>query len=436
VHEFARLHCDICGYGYAIESRQNFNATGKYKVIIPDGKVHEILFHTITVGPDGHTMATAMIYENNPISFGKYFDVIGQVGMISTRKHFQYTGGFRINESCHAGLNPYVGFDTIIDPFNVRIPVSKPTDMKGIPLQCGFYWDGSTDSYHGSFLRYPHSDLDIPVFEQSGVLFYENSSSSFKIDEYVQKQRPQLLSLKTKRCFLSGNGKLDFDIDMHFVDIQTYGDMNYHMIPDSTSLNLFLTLDFSFDQKVMSVMSDSLNAVNLKAINLSEGNYVGAISQLISDEEAEKVISDISNYGYYRRLPQTLQKSIVISNVKMVFNRETNTFVSEGQIGISNLYDVSVNKYVNGYIELEKGKTSGSFKIYLQPTNQQWYYFDYKSGVLQAISSSGQFNNELMSIKQEKRIKMDTETGEQYEYVISTRRKAIEFLRTMQPENE
>jgi hypothetical protein len=41
-----------------------------------------------------------------------------------------------------------------------------------------------------------------------------------------------------------------------------------------------------------------------------------------------------------------------------------------------------------------------------------------------------------MSIKQEKRIKMDTETGEQYEYVISTRRKAIEFLRTMQPENE
>jgi hypothetical protein len=197
-----------------------------------------------------------------------------------------------------------------------------------------------------------------------------------------------------------------------------------------------MSIDFIFDKNVMSVMSDSINAANLKGVNLSESNYLNAVNQMVNDDDNSKIISDVALYGFPRKLPDELQNSIIISNVDLVFNKETNSFVSRGPIGISNLYDVSVNKFVDGYVEIEEGSNQGSFKIYLQPTSQQWFYFEYKSGVLQAISSSTPFNDALMSIKQEKRIKVDKETGNQYEFVISTRRKAIEFLRRMQPQME
>ncbi|NOU47696.1 MAG: hypothetical protein HOO86_11635 [Bacteroidales bacterium] len=419
-----------------IESRKKFDATGKYTLIDMDHKPQEFVFQTITVDSLGQTVAYAEIYESQPVSLGNYFDLIGKITMNSTQQLLHFSGGFRINESCSPGIKPFIRFDANINPANVRIPVSKPTDILGNKLECGLYWGAVSDSYHAGFLQYPQSVGDKPVLEKSGILYYDDDSDSFKIEGIDGETNQGMLSMKTNRCIISGEGRFDFENNMQFVDMQTYGDFEYQMIPDSTRVRLFIALNFDFDKSVMSVMADSLNAANLKGVNLSEGNYISAVSQIVNQEEVNKVINDISLYGYPRKLPDELQKTIVISDVTMVYNHETNTFVSKGQIGIGNLYDASINKYVNGYVEFEKGKLSGGFKIYLQPNPEQWFYFDYKSGLLQAISSSNQFNTELMSIKQEKRIKIDKETGNQYEFVISTRRKAIEFLRSMQGEPE
>ena len=418
-----------------IDSRKKYIASGSYKLVDDKQFVQEIKFQNITVDTTGQTIAIAEIFENQPVVLGQYFEMFGKIEMVSKRKDLQYSGGFRINENCSVGMQPFISFDAVIDVLNVKIPISKLIDMQGNTLQNGFYRSGSSDSYYAGFLQYPRSLTDKAVLEQKGILYFNNNTNSFVIDGFNNEFDKHLLTLKTDRCNINGLGKLNFG-KMQFVDIQTFGEYNYQMIPDSTSVNLFISINFNFDKNVMSVMSDSINAANLKGVNLSEGNYLNAVTQMLNTDDNSKLISDVALYGFPRKLPDELQNSIVISEVDLVFDKETNSFISRGPIGISNLYDVSVNKFVNGYVELEDGNNMGSFKIYLQPTSQQWFYFEYKSGVLQAISSSAAFNDALMSIKQEKRIKVDKETGNQYEFVISTRRKAIEFLRRMQPQIE
>ena len=420
----------------SIKSRKNYTGNGNYCFYDQMEKLQQIAFNSIWVDSIGQTNASAEIFENEPITLNKVFDIFGKISMQSSQRHLFYDGGFRIKESCSAGNQPYAKFDTIIDPVNIKIPIHNPTDLQGIRLQCGLYLGMNSNSYYGSFLKYPQSVMDKVIFEESGNLTFDNTTNTFKIDGFQPEPRKQLMQLKTDRCIMSGKGKLEFGNKMEFVDIQTIGLFDYKMIPDSIAVNLFLKINFNFDQTVMNIMSDSLNAANLKGVNLSQGNYLSAVSQILNAQESQKVFSDISLYGSPRKLPDALANPIVIADVNMVYNQESKTFTSKGPIGIGNLYGVSVNKYVNGYFEIEKGKSYDSFRLYLQPTAQQWFYFDFKGGVLQAISSSNDFNNELMAIKQEKRVSLNIETGEQYEYVISTRRKVVDFLRRMQPENQ
>jgi hypothetical protein len=70
--------------------------------------------------------------------------------------------------------------------------------------------------------------------------------------------------------------------------------------------------------------------------------------------------------------------------------------------------------------------------MYLQLNNAQWYYFSYQHGILQVMSSDNAFNEYISLQKPSKRILNPESDTDYYEYVISTRRKVVDFLREME----
>jgi hypothetical protein len=92
-----------------------------------------------------------------------------------------------------------------------------------------------------------------------------------------------------------------------------------------------------------------------------------------------------------------------------------------------------VNRNVPGIIEIQRRPDgNGEMHIYLQLPDDKWYYFNYRNFYMQAISSNDGFNNELMRIDQDKRLLVDKEQDMAYEYVISSRRKMVDFKRRME----
>lgn len=170
----------------------------------------------------------------------------------------------------------------------------------------------------------------------------------------------------------------------------------------------------------------------MPGINLLTTPYIQAVGHRMSQEDADRFRNDINLYGAPRRIPEGLDRSLVLADVKMKWNPETRSFVSYGPIGIANLFRNQVNKYVNGYLEIEKGKISDGFTLFLQPDANTYFYFNYRDGLLQAISSSTQFNDYLVNLKADKRVTTNRDTGEQYEFIISTDRKVSDFIRKMQ----
>lgn len=425
-HTFAEAEVNIF-------SRNHYQANGMYTYEDLNGEKQSFLMSSIGANDQGVTTAIGLIEETNDFYLSPYFRFTGQVKLLADRMHLGFAGGFQPVYTCRDERDAWIAFDTIIDPKNVVLPVSRNAqDVGGNRLQTGYYYSSLENKYFGTLLSYPRAETDVAVAKQSGVLWFDKTTGSFKL---VPKENPAarpLMQLSTSRCILEGKDKLDLGLNLPLFEMGVYGSFEQQLIPDSTKLQATVLLNFMFDDRLLQLMADSLNAHAKKGANLSQSNFLYALGKLSGKYELDKANTEIQLYGSPRRVPDAMQKAIVISDARLRWVSSLSAFVSEGPLSLSSIGKTQVNKQLNGYLSIEHSRAGDEVAIYLQPNEQQWYFFFYENGILQAISSSDDFNSRLMEIKQEKRIQTDPETGIQYEFVISTRRKAVDFIRRMQ----
>jgi hypothetical protein len=131
-------------------------------------------------------------------------------------------------------------------------------------------------------------------------------------------------------------------------------------------------------------------------------------------------------------IPPAQKHTIFLSSVRLVWNQDTRSFISEGKIGIGNIDGHPLNVLVNGHLEIQKRRSGSSFDLYLQPTERLFYYFAYTPGVLQAIARNRQFMSKLMEEKESKRMLKGGRGEPAYLYMPGVNRKMSMFLQRME----
>lgn len=414
-------------------SKNSFEGRGYYDYIDANKTIQPIELSSIWVDEKGVTNALGSIPESAIFFLNPYFYFNGQTRLYADRKELRFTGGYRINQECIPGTMAWISFDTLIDPMNVRLPVSEePKDLSGLRLGIGLTFNPISGVFYPAMLDYKRSSNDLPISKVSGNIFYDESKGGFMIKPDKNDKQSGTYSLLTDQCLIVGEGPMNPGVNFGFASMDAYGSFVHKVIIDSTYFDWTVYLSFIFDEKLINQIADSLIKTNLPGINLLTTPYIQAVGHRMSQEDADRFRNDINLYGAPRRIPEGLDRSLVLADVKMKWNPETRSFVSYGPIGIANLFRNQVNKYVNGYLEIEKGKISDGFTLFLQPDANTYFYFNYRDGLLQAISSSTQFNDYLVNLKADKRVTTNRDTGEQYEFIISTDRKVSDFIRKMQ----
>jgi hypothetical protein len=219
---------------------------------------------------------------------------------------------------------------------------------------------------------------------------------------------------------------------MPYVDMLMAGSFEHRLIPDSTYLDVTVSLEFPFNGELMDIFGDSLVVSQAAGLNLNRSNYFSAISNLLTATETDRLRTDAALYGAPRAVPTPFERTMTMVDLRMRWNPETRSFITNKPIGISNLHKNQINKYVTGFVEIEKVRNRHGFSMYFQVGNGQWYFFTYNNGIMQALSSSNEFNSLFLSLDQPQRSFEKKETNESYEYVISTRRRVTDFIRKMQ----
>ena len=156
-----------------------------------------------------------------------------------------------------------------------------------------------------------------------------------------------------------------------------------------------------------------------------------ALEKLLGHQGAKEVLTSLSLYGQQKKMPEALNNTLTFTDLHLVWDPMTRSFISYGPIGIGNVGNNTLNKYLDGIVQIRKGRSGATIEFMLRHGKRQYYYFNYANGILQVLSSDMNFNDLIENLKEDKRVLNPNSDTDYYEYVLTTRTRAVNFLRAL-----
>ncbi len=420
-----------------IVSRHWYYANGYIDYVDRNGAAQSIYLYRIKMSPRGITVGYNEMEPTEIFFLSPEYFFTGQVNLRADVEFLNFFGGYRINEDCVGQEDKWVSFVQYIDPHNIYFDLdANSVDMSQQPTLFGLALSKENYEFYPLVLQSKESSNDEVLISATGKINYNNETLSYHVGHELPEGKTfgetNTVSLNTERCVLEGNGRFDFGLNLNMFNTTAAGEFRHLIIPDSTYLKTALMFDFFIDEQLMNMMIDSLRIVNSYKNLSGEGSLPLLFTQLMGEEGSQRMIVEWSLYGQAKRMPDELRSVFMFSDVNFEWDKKSRSWVSNGPIGIAQIAGIPVNKYVQGYIQIEKSRTSDGISWYLQLNQEQWYFFSYKNGILQVMSSDNSFNDYVSTLKDDKRILNANSDVDYYEFVISTRRKVIDFLREME----
>lgn len=414
-----------------------YDYEGEGDIAYVDANKMEQIIHLskIEVDTTRQTVGSGKILEEDGFMLSPFFTFAGDFELSANEKHLTFEGGTQIMHTCESLERNWFKFRSPIDPQDIYIPVD--TNMRDVgmaKLGAGvMIAKESPVELYSTFLSRKKNREDATLITATGFLKYEPASKRYLIgskDKIKQPKLPgNLVELNTEDCSIKADGQLDYNVDFGHVKTLSYGDLVQNTINGETSINGVFALDFFFDESLMKYMTEQFQEwPSLQAVDIAKTDYEKSIKEILGLEESDKVISELNLTGQLKKLPQELQRTFYFADVTFTWDDVEESFVSEGPIGIASIGKKQIFRYVKGKIELQRGRSADVLRVYLQLDGENWYYFEYKLGLMNITASDKDFNVLITELKDDKR-KTKDEEGNKFAYqLVASKKKRNDFV--------
>ncbi|MFT4594429.1 MAG: hypothetical protein ACI9UR_001533 [Bacteroidia bacterium] len=415
----------------------NYNARGKYDYTDVTGEKQLIEFARIGVDSAEQTFGEGVIAEDRAFTLSPNFDYKGKVKLFASQEFLKYDGSTRIKHDCPGITRDWLAFDADIDPNEIYIPIpAEPKDATGKPMSSGVVISKDSTVVYPTFLSKKIKANDIDIVAASGYLHFDNESQEYRISNKEKLQGAVVggnyVSLSNE-CIARGQGLLNMGMDFGQVELTPLGTVEHNMNNDSTKFKLFLGVDFFFNDECLRIMSSRLieHFPPLDAVFYGT-EYEKALIEMVGKERTTKLIQELNLYGSFKKQPKEMLKTMFLSDVELTWNAETGSYRYKGFLGITSVDKYQVNKMVFGLVEFKKKRNGDELSIYFEPSDDSWFFFNYKRGMLGAISSHDDFNAQIRDTKDDKRTKKAEKGKPKITYVLSTAIQRRNFVRSFE----
>jgi len=418
---------DIFDATVTIQGRSRYTANGTYNYTDVDNEIFPILFERLTPDRSGITTGTARINNEDEFSLSPAFGFSGQVTLKATEPFLHFSGNSIINYICEEeDERSRFNISTSINPENVKIPISGlPRERSTRREGTGFYLSGQGDLFPSFFTQIRSTDR--PVLNKTGLLFFDSVQKSYLIEPTEKSNESDQLTFSTADCVLKLYGTPDFNLNLGRVVWDNFGLMRHDYRDKSTLFDGVIGMGFFFDEKALKILVESLESGG-DGVEQNTDKFVDFIHSKLPRRDAQRLEREIEIYGSVRRFPANLERTILFSDVKLLWDERSRSFVSVGKLGIAAIGQTQINKYVNGTLQIVKSRRGDVINLYLEVSRREWYFFSYSDGLMQVISSESDFNDIITSLKASKRRQTGGEGRGKYEFGISTLRRRADFL--------
>ncbi len=388
-----------------IRGKNNYSGSGNY--IYKDIADRELLlpFSEIGARSGKPSKGKATVSPDEPFLMSPEFAFQGTVEWKNNEKLLNFDGSFMLTHDCPNNTKKWVLFNSYIDPSNVTIPIdSLPKSLNRENLYQGFYLSQQPVELYSTFLGSHISHSDHPVISTYGEVRYDYDQGQYIIGAVSLKDTLQpepVISLDRNNCLATGTGILDLGLDFGRVEMLTSGEISHDLLSDSIYSDLVMAVDFFLDDKLLANFANTLNSKGgLKPIDYSRRSYKNSIINWLGKERGQELLDELSLMGSFRKVPEEFNHTLLFTDLKMKWNPGRGSYQSVGKFGIGNVQDQSVNKLVDGHLELVHRRGGDTFTLYIEFDTNSYFFFYYNRGLMQVLAGPAyeNFNNWLRAI--------------------------------------
>lgn len=282
-----------------------------------------------------------------------------------------------------------------------------------LPISVGLHYRAGADGLYSTFLSAKEAKNDQTIFEANGLLRFDDKTKSFRIipepktpDELVDEENAY--SFNDAKGTITYQGKLNFINEKGVKEgeelFMAAGSVQTNIDSTTYRFNSLLSFNFPANREIITKAAENIVQTNLDEQNSdpAEPNFerLGAkLSALIGRKATDGYIARTA--AAYKPLFDASPKfnaTLVLSSVDLRWSAPQNAFYSVGKIGVSNLGSTDINAELVGMVEIRKSTRGDEISIYLESSEDVWYYFDWQQDKL-AMVSSVQEVNDFIAIK-------------------------------------
>jgi hypothetical protein len=384
-----------------IYSRKDYKGRGLYDYVDETNKIQTFNFSKIEVDSTLKTVAEGDVVEPDDFTLSPNFQYQGKIILNSPEKLLTFRGATHIKEACPNYGTSWFSFDSPIDPINIAIPVNaKLNEINRKFIELGSLI--TTDSIHvySSFFGERKNHSDSVITTSRGVLRYIKDSSTYNVADPLKIKDPSLslpmVSLNTKTCMHRNEGLVNLGVHYGQMKINCVGNSVHDLAKNKLSMRVMMSLDFLMHEGSMTSMARAIDSLsgNKTPADIKSPYFRHNLSYLIDTGRLNKFYNELKVDGKVKDLPQELSSKIFLTDVKLVWDDESNSYRSVGKIGIGYVFKRSLNIYVDGYIEVWRKRSGDVFDLYLKIDDKTFYYFGYTRGTFQVLSSDQKYFND------------------------------------------
>lgn len=423
-----------------IYGKKNYASSGSYDYVDETNNKQTIKFDVVSVDSTYQTYAKGKIGITENFTISPNFGFTGDVYLQANQQFLTFDGSTKISHDCETMNRYWVNFKATINPQEIYIPIGDSLrDINNNRLNSGFYVTNDSIHIYPAFLTKRKNYSDIAVFKATGFLTFDKKDSKYKISNKEKLQEFNMpgnyLSLHRSACNMYGEGKMDLGVNFGQVKQTTVGSINEDLVKGDIYLDILYALDFFIDNKCMEIFTKDINNISgLEPVDLTQNSFVKGMYELVGENKANELFSEYS-LGKFKRMPKELEHTLFLNDLKLKWNPKTRSYISDTLIGVGMCGKEYVNRLTKGYFEIIKKRSGDKFNLYLELSDNVWYFFSYSNNLLQVLSSNEEFNTIVKTLKPDQR-KLDVEKGQApYSYFLAAPTALKKFKKHFQDIN-
>lgn len=372
-----------------------------------------ISLQEVEVDTSGETVGMGTIPVQEGFGLSPFFGFSGEVRLAAAREHLEFDGAVTLEAACPETDKEQLLFSAVIDPKDVRIPLDSTLKTPMMAhLGVGAYLrdvDEPGGGPYGAFVDEIRSHDEYRLLAATGELRYDKRDAVYQAgtpEKMLQPNLPgTLIELEAGQCKITGSGPVSLPVDYGMVTQRSAGELA--VFPTGTGVEAALTvgMDFPFDDAIWKSLAERLQIwATAVPLDITETTFEPAMREWLGLEGADEVLGEMTLMGSFKKTPASIQHRFLFTGLDVTWDPSEDAFVSgENGIGIVSMGKVPVFRRIQGRIEWSLSGTNGILRMYLHLDDENWYYFEYRNGVMNITSKDQQFIDAITELKDDKR---------------------------------